>query len=254
MTHYFFLISSDACLNYPFYKSWNCYNTLLFEEAVNITGVKLIPGRQFFCANKDMYDFSVSIIPEQMMLKNLLFVILLFFTCIPVCGAYLTVKPSAFMPVGDFSEMAGTGYGFFAAIDSIRDYNYRFGITTGYFYLPGEYESVTGMHKIENYHIIPVMFQAAYIFNLSRNSTVAPSVECGTALVQMVYTSRDVSTGLLTEKTSSGFEPIVIAGLNLDYKIDSRVFAGINCGYGFIYEDKGSLSFIQAGLALGRRF
>ena len=188
------------------------------------------------------------------MLKNLLIIIFLSFAYIPAAGAYLVIKPSVFVPVGDFSKMAGTGYGFFAAFDSVHAYDYRLGATTGYFYLSGEYKSITGKQKIENYHIIPVMFKAAYIFNLSRNLTITPSAECGTALVIMVYTSRDASTGLLTEKTSSGFEPIAIAGLNLDYKIDSRVFAGVNFGCGTIYEDKGSLSFLQAGLTMGRRF
>lgn len=188
------------------------------------------------------------------MFKNLFILIFFALVSIPAAGAYNVIKPSVFVPVGDFSGMAGTGYGFYAAFDSVHAYDYRLGVTTGYFYLPGEYKSVTGMHKIENYHIIPVMFKAAYIFNLSRNLTISPVAECGTALVKMTYTVRNSLTGHITEKSSSGFEPIVIAGLNLDYKIDSRIFAGINCGYGIIYEDKGSLSFIQAGLALGRRF
>ncbi len=188
------------------------------------------------------------------MFRNTLIIIFLSFACIPAAGAYLVIKPSAFVPVGDFSEMAGTGYGFFAAFDSLHAHNYRLGVTTGYFYLPGEYKSITGMQKIENYHIIPVMFKAAYIFKLFRNLTITPSAECGTALVKMIYTSRNSSTGILTEKSSSGFEPIAIAGLNLDYKIDRTVFAGVNFGYGIIYEDKGSLSFMQAGIAMGRRF
>lgn len=188
------------------------------------------------------------------MLRKTVLFIFFAFIAFPAAGEYIYLKPSAFIPAGDFSGIAGTGYGIFASYDTVLEKRYRVGITAGYIYFPGEYESITGMQKIDNYSIIPLMFKAAYIFKLTSAASITPTAEFGAAQVQMNYVTRSQSTGLLTEKTSAGFEPIAIGTLNFDYKVTDRVFTGINCGYGIIPEDKGNISFFQAGVAIGRRF
>jgi hypothetical protein len=188
------------------------------------------------------------------MFRKILFLLFLGLTALPAAGEDLILRPSVLKPIGDFSVMAGTGYGFFASIDSIYDKKYRLGITAGYSYFPGEYKSETGMQEIENFYIIPVMIKAAYIFNVTRKIAITPTAECGIARVNMNYITRSASTGLLTEKASSGFDPIAVFNLNLDYNITRNVFTGINGGYGVIYEEKGDLGFILAGLTIGMRF
>lgn len=165
-------------------------------------------------------------------------------------------NPCAFIPLGEFSEMAEPGPGGIISymLNTRLNKGFTFGVEFGYLFIPGNVSYDKGGQTINQFHIAPAAVKAGYAFNFFRVISVTPSVSAGGAFINSNYILSDQITGKETDQSLSGVDPMAACSISIDYSITGSLVAGIKAGYRILFENDISPQFASCGINLGMRF
>ncbi len=172
------------------------------------------------------------------------------------CGQQMRIAfyPGVIFPMGDFGDIAGTGYG---GTFSFSLYNYLFkgftvGIETGCYYLTGKDAIDTRFSKTDSMVFIPFMITTGYNFTIGEKLSVIPFITGGGAYLYSKYTSRDEVTYLYSNKTLSEGGPAAGAGIEFEYRMSNSVYISLRGTFGYLTgADSGMYSGCSAGIIHG---
>lgn len=169
----------------------------------------------------------------------------------------LEAKADYIYPLGKFGDVHEYGYGALVqgTMENVFIDDLAFGVETGYWQFKGveTYSTTVNMS-----FMIPVLLTASYRFNLFDELYIKPEIAAGMSFNFMDYESEtDVYTGYAIareNKTVWSIEPMMLAGVNLEYGITHRVYATAGCDAGMLIELSGIIPFIKASAGVGIKF
>ena len=155
---------------------------------------------------------------------------------------YTGVSAAYLVPFGDFGVIADYGYG--GLIDfNIGIRSFSAGFETGFL-------SFTGAHDdIKKMAIVPLLVIADYRLPLFYSLSLRPVIKAGAGYNMTEYIRHDKTDPSETENyTKNAFDPIVSAGLYLDFGITDNFNITGGVEYASIFQDSGRMSFLSLSL------
>lgn len=172
-------------------------------------------------------------------------------------GFNIGIKASYLLPIGEFGDLHGNGYGATLCVTFPETFIEGFepGIETGYWQFEGK---TSGTSEITQSYMVPMLLIARYRYNLFSSFYLVPGIAAGASFNYMEYTTESpYYTGYAIEmdtKTEQSVEPLLLAGLALEFEIAYRIYIAAGCDYGIVYEESGSLPFMAASVTMGYKF
>ncbi|PKL17113.1 MAG: hypothetical protein CVV49_12945 [Spirochaetae bacterium HGW-Spirochaetae-5] len=146
-------------------------------------------------------------------------------------------------PIGTMSELASYGYG--GLLDAgVSKKRYSIGIETGYL-------AFAAAEEIESMMMIPLLIELDYRIPLFFNFSVMPVVKAGVSYDTIKYIVRDKTDPLISSiDISSSFDPMVSAGVYLNFDISEKIeFLG-RAEYSMIFQKSGRMDYAAISLGL----
>ncbi|MBN2401070.1 MAG: fibronectin type III domain-containing protein [Spirochaetes bacterium] len=154
------------------------------------------------------------------------------------------------LPLGDFKTLQDSGFGALvncARMDTFL-YDLDIGLSLGYW-------KYSGGEDVNSSYMIPIMATAQYRYEAFDSFFIAPRAAIGMSYNSISYKWESPSfTGTKEEKSRSGFEPIIMAGLSVRYEFLDFWTVSAGANYGIIYETGGPMSFVTINLSAAMKF
>ncbi|MBN1533112.1 MAG: hypothetical protein JXA20_10655, partial [Spirochaetes bacterium] len=161
------------------------------------------------------------------------------------------VLPAMILPIGRFAEMFDSGGGGMVTLytGNMPVQNLQFGLSVGFLALEGTDD------RYRFSYLVPLLVQAGYVFHLSDQLSLTPTIRGGGAAIGLEYLSRGpMGTSLLAEQEEEGFEAMMTAGLALRHQVTRSVSVRLGVDFGMIYEEGDPMLFVQCQLGVGYTF
>lgn len=168
----------------------------------------------------------------------------------------VSFRPSLFIPLSKFGEMAGIGYGgminytrtgfIFSGVEA--------GFGAGFHYLPGEDLSEKKQMEYSPFLVAPILINLGYRIQLGDSFAVIPSVSGGGAYIQIDYTKKGTNSSDDKKVSDYSIDPAVKGGITLELLVCESVSISLYGEYGTFFEESGTMPFAAAGLGIDYRF
>ena len=165
-------------------------------------------------------------------------------------AAYATA--GVIYPLGKFGEMAEPGIGgsFALMYRDIGIDGLDAGLECGIFYLPGrdifEEEQVVYHRSVA----VPVLARAEYRAGIAEKIALVPALSLGYSWNDTTYMRSDPLSLAREERRDGGFDPMIQAGVSLEYGIGGSVFLRVVAAYGTFIEQSGRMDYVVAGAGI----
>lgn len=164
----------------------------------------------------------------------------------------LEFSPCIFFPLGNFKEMAETGYGGMINLTrrNIFVKGFESGIDTGFFYLPGKDLIEEGKPSYDRFLIVPLLAHTGYKVWPGNSFYFIPAVSLGAAYFNSEYIYFDETTLKKTDSTENFIDPMVKIGISMEYMVTGSLSISTTAEYGMFIEKDGPMCFLTAGIGL----
>jgi hypothetical protein len=169
----------------------------------------------------------------------------------------MSVQPNYIIPLGTFKKVHKYGAGalLYGNKENALFDDLDLGLAFGYWQFKGADSDSSDV----NYSMmIPLAVTAGYRINLFASLNVVPHIALGASFNYMSYkTEPELYAGYGLEKvkkTKWSIEPLVMAGLTLEYDITHRIFVTAGGDAGMLIEMSGIIPFASATVGAGMRF
>lgn len=164
--------------------------------------------------------------------------------------------PDVIIPLGDFKEMAKTGYGGMVNLTRRNYFFKRFeaGIDTGFYYVPGKECIEEGKPDYDRFLIVPLLAHTGYKVWFKNGFSFIPTVSLGAAYFNSKYMNFDETTLKKTDVNDNFIDPMVRVGIGMEYLVTVPFSISMTGGYGMFIEKDGPMHFTTAGVGLNYKF
>jgi len=164
--------------------------------------------------------------------------------------------PGVIIPLGNFKEMAKTGYGGMINLTRRNLFVKRFeaGIDTGFYYVPGKDLIDDGKPDYDRFLIVPLLAHTGYKVWIKNGFSFIPTVSLGAAYFNSKYMNFDETTLKKTDTTDNFIDPMVRIGISMEYLVTEPFSISMTGGYGMFIEKDGPMHFATAGIGLNYKF
>jgi len=148
---------------------------------------------------------------------------------------HVTLYPGAILPLGEFGEITGPGFGLTASF-TLNNYFYKglvLGAETGFYSLLGKDTLASSYKKTETVFMAPFLLTAGYCFDLNYYFSVTPYAGLGIMFFYTDYVSRDRITLNDSNKSFSEVGSALVAGVAGSYRLTESIsiMLRLNLGY-----------------------
>jgi hypothetical protein len=153
--------------------------------------------------------------------------------------------PTYIIPFGRLADLLGGGMGALVDIsaENILGAGFRPGVTSGFWYFSGKSE------KVDKSYIIPILARLRRSIPLGEPINLIPEALAGCQFASISYIDKNDAT-----VSKSALEPLIMAGISLEYEFTSDLALQAGADYGAIYETGGIMSFVVFRAGMRCRF
>ena len=164
--------------------------------------------------------------------------------------------PGVIIPLGNFKDMAKTGYGGMINLTRRNIFIKRFeaGIDTGFYHASGKDRINEGKPDYDRFLIVPILAHTGYKVWYKKGFSFIPTVSLGAAYFNSKYMSFDETTLKKTDTNDNFIDPMVKAGISMEYLITEPFSISMTGEYGMFIEKDEPMHFITAGIGLNYKF
>jgi len=164
--------------------------------------------------------------------------------------------PGVIIPLGNFRDMAKTGYGGMINFTRRNLFIKRFeaGIDTGFYYASGKDLIDEGKPNYDRFLIVPLLAHTGYKVWFKNGFSFIPTVSLGAAYFNSKYMNFDKATLKKTDVNDNFIDPMVKIGIGVEYLVTEPFSISMTGGYGMFIEKDGPMSFATAGIGLNYKF
>ncbi|HPA73949.1 MAG TPA: hypothetical protein PKY31_16880 [Spirochaetota bacterium] len=175
---------------------------------------------------------------------------------VPLGIAFL-VSPGAFVPLGNFSDLGGPGFGGTIAVEKRGLFlpALEAGVEAGFYFLPGVDVMDDEMQKTERIFFVPVSLYCGYRIPLTEALHAVPYLFAGGAYFDMPYVQYDDAALTETDEQVRTFGPTGGAGAALSWRPGESYEIGLKASFGLLLRTSGAFDypFLRLELCAGVR-
>jgi hypothetical protein len=175
---------------------------------------------------------------------------------VPLNIAFL-LSPGAFVPLGNFADLGGTGFGATLAVEKRGLFlpALEAGIEAGFYFLPGVDVMDDEMQKTERIFFVPVSLYCGYRIPLAGALHAVPYIFAGGAYFDMPYVQHDEATMKEINEQVRTFGPVGGAGAALSWRPGETYELGLKASLGLLLRSSGAFDypFLRLELCAGVR-
>ncbi len=162
------------------------------------------------------------------------------------------VKPGVIVPIGNFSDLGGMGFGGSFAFEKrgLILPTLEVGMEVGFYYLPGVDVLDDEMQKTKRIFFAPVSLYCGYRFPLSGALYAVPYIFAGGAYFDMPYVQFDQATNAETDEHLRSFGSVGGAGAALSWRPGESFEIGLRASFGLLLKTGGAFDYPYLRLKL----
>ena len=149
---------------------------------------------------------------------------------------HVTLYPGAVLPLGEFGEITGPGFGLTASF-TLNNYFYKglvLGAEVGFYSLLGKDALETEYKKTNTVFMAPLLLTAGYCFDLNYYFSVTPYAGLGLLFFYTDYVSRDRVLLYDSSKSFSEVGPALCAGVAGSYRLTESISIVLRLNLGYL--------------------
>jgi hypothetical protein len=154
----------------------------------------------------------------------------------------LQVNPGVIFPFGVLGEMSSIGFGSYLIL-GLSYKGFQTGLETGFFYFPGNPNTLTTGRKVNSIMLVPMLWTISYRIHIVKVFGITPSLSGGYSFLNI-----NGSMPPAEAKNYYIFDPMAKAGLSFEFRLNDFFSISFAGEYGLLFEKSGVLMFAGAGI------
>ncbi len=166
------------------------------------------------------------------------------------------INPGYIIPLGNFSEMGGDGYGaeLRLIMKDLLWERFESGIESAFYFVKGKDLSEERSQDYNRFFILPLYVTTGYAISLSDKITILPQISMGVVCFDIRYIDHSTGSEDKADRHDRIFDPVIKAGLSMRYMVTESISLSFSSGYTAAFEKNGLVNFIVFNAGAGYRF